>query len=195
MQRLWFTLLAAAGILSATPARAQDLRAPRLEIGATFSGIVPLVIMEDGPGIVGGVGPRVTVNVSPRFALEGLADVLAGLESYGTTALYQTQLKYALRKARAGRAVSFTVGAAGLAWYYHGPETRVTRPDRSIAVYPAYRRFRVDPPSTFSAGLAREQVFGRHTSSYLAIQGYVGEFGGIALRASVGLSFGIGGYR
>jgi hypothetical protein len=194
MQRLWFTLLAAAGILSATPARAQDLRTPRLEIGATFSGIVPLVIT-DGPGIVGGVGPRVTVNVSPRFALEGLADVLAGLESYGTTALYQTQLKYALRKARAGGVMSFTVGAAGLAWYDRVHETRVTRPDRSIAVYPGYRQFRVRPPDTFSAGLAREQVFGRHTSSYLAIQGYVGAMGGIALRASVGFSFGIGGYR
>ena len=194
MQRLSVTLLAAAGILSAMPARAQDIRTPRLEIGATFSGIVPLVIA-DGPGIVGGVGPRVTVNVSPRFALEGLADVLGGLESYGTTALYQAQLKYALRKARAGRAMSFTVGAAGLAWYDHGDETRITRPDRSIAVYPGYRRFRVRPPDTLSAGLAREEVFGRHTSSYLAIQAYFGAIGGIALRASVGLSFGIGGYR
>jgi hypothetical protein len=194
MQRLRFTLLAAAGILAATPARAQDLRTPRLEIGATFSGIVPLV-STDGPGIVGGVGPRVTVNVSPRFALEGLADVLSGLESYGTTVLYQAQLKYAVRKAQAGGVVSFTVGAAGLAWYDHGDETRITRPDRSIAVYPGYRRFRVNPPYTFSAGLAREQVFARHTSSYLAVQAYVGEIGGIALRASVGLSFGIGGYR
>ncbi len=191
--QLRFTLLAAAGILAATPARAQDLKTPRLEIGATFSGIVPLV-SADGPGIVGGIGPRVTVNVSPRFALEGLADVLSGLESYGTTALYQTQLKYALRKAPAGRVVSFTVGAAGLAWYDHGDETRITRPDRSIAVYPGYRGFRVRPPDTFTAGLAREEVFGRHTSSYLAIQGYVGAVG-IALRASVGLSFGIGGYR
>jgi hypothetical protein len=193
MQRLWFTLLVAAGILAASPARAQDVR-PRLEIGATFSGIVPLVI-EDGPGVVAGVGPRAAVNVSPRIALEGLADILGGLESYGTTALYQTQLKYAVRKAQAGRVVSFTVGAAGLAWYHRVHETRVTRPDRSIAVYPGYRRFRVNPPTTFSAGLAREQVFGRHTSSYLAIQGYVGAVGGIALRASVGLSFGIGGYR
>jgi hypothetical protein len=193
MQRLWFTLLAAAGILAATPARAQDLRAPRLEIGATFSGIVPIVIA-DGPAVVAGVGPRVTVNVSPRFALEGLADVLSGLESYGTTALYQAQLKYAVRKAQAGAKLSFTVGATGLAWYDHGDETRITRPDRSIAVYPGYRRVRVNPPYTFSAGLAREQVFARHTSSYLAIQGYVGEVG-IALRASVGLSFGIGGYR
>jgi len=194
MQRPWFTLLTAAGILAATPARAQDLRTPRLEIGATFSGIVPLVVT-DGPGIVGGVGPRVTVNLSPRFALEGLADVLGGLESYGTTVLYQTQLKYAVRKARAGPVLSFTVGAAGLAWYDHGDETRITRPDRSIGVYPGYRGFRVNPPYTFSAGLAREQVFGRHASSYLAVQGYVGEVGGIALRASVGLSFGIGGYR
>jgi len=194
MQRRWFTSFAVAGILSATPARAQDLRTPRLEIGATFSGIVPLVTT-DGPGIVGGVGPRVTVNVSPRFALEGLADVLGGLESYGTTVLYQSQLKYAVRKAREGPVLSFTVGAAGLAWYDRVHETRVTRPDRSIAVYPGSRRFRVNPPYTFSAGLAREQVFGRHTSSCLAVQGYVGELGGVALRASLGLSFGIGGDR
>ncbi len=194
MQRLWLTLLAAAGILAASPARAQDPRAPRLEIGATFSGIVPIVI-EDGPPIVAGAGPRVAVNVSRRLGLEGLADVLTGLESYGTTALYQTQLKYALRKTRAGRVVSFTVGAAGLAWYDRVHDTRVTRPDRSIAVYPGYRRFRVRPPTTLCAGLAREQIFGRRTSSYLAIQGYVGAVGGVAVRASVGLSFGIGGYR
>jgi hypothetical protein len=194
MQRRWFTSFAVAGILSATPARAQDLRTPRLEIGATFSGIVPLVTT-DGPGIVGGVGPRVTVNVSPRFALEGLADVLGGLESYGTTVLYQSQLKYAVRKAREGPVLSFTVGAAGLAWYDRVHETRVTRPDGSIAVYPGSRRFRVNPPYTFSAGLAREQVFGPPHLELPRGSGLCWRARGGCAAGLPRLSFGIGGDR
>jgi hypothetical protein len=195
MQHSWLTFVAAAGIMAASPARAQDVRTPRVEIGGAFSAIVPMVFT-DGPRIVPGIGPRATLNLTPRFAVEAGADVLAGLDSSGTGGLYQTQLKFPLREARAGRAlVSFTVGAAGLASYTRIRETRVRRLDGSIAVYPGYRRFRARAPDTLTVGLAREEVFSRSLSSCLTIQAYAGPFGGLALRGSAGVSFGIGGYR
>ena len=194
MIRLWLTL-GAAGILAASPARAQDLTPPRLEIGGTVSGILPIVY-EDGPAVLASAGPRVTVNVTPRFGVELSAEVLGPVEFSGTMALYQTQLTLPIRKSRDGeRTMSFTVGAVGLASYRLTRETRIARLDGSTVVYPGYRRFQATAPNTFSIGVAREAVFGRSFSSSLAIQGYIGGIGGVALRASVGVSFGVGGYR
>lgn len=192
--RLWLTL-ATAGILGATPARAEDVIPPRFEIGGNVSGIVPIVF-EDGPAVVAGAGPRVTMNLTPRFRVELLAEVLGLLESSGTMALYQTQLKLPVGKSRDGeRTVSFTVGAVGTTFYRRTRETRIVRLDGSTVVYPGFRRFQASAPNTLSFGVARDQVFSRYASSSLALQGYIGPLGGIAVRASVGVSFGVGGYR
>jgi hypothetical protein len=195
MLRLWLTL-AAAGILAASPARAQDLTPPRFEIGGSFSGILPIV-SEDGPAIFASAGPRVTMNVTPRFGLELLGEVLLGpVESSGTMALYQTQLKLPFRTSRGGgRTMSFTVGAVGLASYRRTRETRIARLDGSTVVYPGFRRFQATAPTTFAVGVARTALLGRSFSSSLALQGYVGPLGGFAARASAGVSFGVGGYR
>jgi hypothetical protein len=91
--------------------------------------------------------------------------------------------------------MSFTVGAAGLASYRLTRETRIARLDGSAVVYPGFRRFQVTSPTTFSIGVARQAVFGRSFSNSLAIQAYIGPVGGIAVRASLGVSFGVGGYR
>jgi hypothetical protein len=194
MLRLWLTL-GAAGILAASPARAQDVTPPRVEIGGSFSGILPIVF-EDGPAILASAGPRITMNVTRRFGVELLAEVLGPVEFSGTMALYQTQLKLPFRKARAGeRTVSLTVGAVGLASYRRTRETRIARLDGSTVVYPGFRRFQATAPTTFAVGVAREALVGRSFSSSLAVQGYIGPLGGIAARASVGVSFGVGGYR
>lgn len=195
MRRLWLTLATVAGILAASPVRAQAVSPPRVEIGGNVSGIVSIV-QEDGPFIVAGAGPRITLNVTPKLGVEMVAEVLGPVEFSGTAALYQTQLKLAIRKSRDGRGtVSFTVGAAGAASYQHTRETRIVRLDGSTVVYPEYRRFRAGAPNTLSIGVARERVLSRYASSCLAIQGYVGPLAGIAVRASAGVSFGIGGYR
>jgi hypothetical protein len=194
MIRLWLTL-GTAGILAASPARAQDVTPPRFEIGGSFSGILPIVY-EDGPAILASAGPRVTVNLTPRFGVDLLAEVLGPVEFSGTMALYQTQLKLPFRTSRDGqRTMSFTVGAVGLASYRRTRETRIGRLDGSTVVYPGFRRFQATGPTTFSIGVAHDAVFGRSFSSSLAMQGYIGPVGGIAVRASVGVSFGIGGYR
>jgi hypothetical protein len=195
MQRLWLTLVALAGVLAASPVRGQEVSAPHFEMGGNVSGIVAFGF-EDGPAVVGGGGPRVTINVTPRLAIDLLAEVIGPTESSGTTALYQTQLELPIRRSPDGkRTVSFTIGAAGSAWYRRAPEFRRPRLDGSTVVYPAYRTFQVSAPRTIAIGVARDEVVGRHVSTCFALQTYLGALGGIAVRASVGVSFGVGGYR
>ncbi len=194
MIRLWLTL-GAAGILAASPARAQDVDPPRVEIGGTFSGLLPIV-SEDGPAVLAGAGPRITVNITPRFGVDLLAEVLGPVEFSGTMALYQTQLKFPFRTSRDGqRSLSFTVGAVGLASYRRTEDRRVARLDGSTVVYPGFRRFQATAPTTFSFGVARDAAFRRSFSCSLAMHGYIGPVGGFAMRASVGVAFGVGGYR
>ena len=175
MIRLWLTL-ATAGILVASPARAQDVTPPRIEIGGSVSGILP-VVSEDGPAILASAGPRVTINVRRRIGIDLLAEVLGPVES-GTMALYQAQLKLPFRASGDGqRTLSFTVGAVGLASYRHTRETRITRLDGSTVVYPGFRRFQATAPTTLSIGVSRDAVVGRSFSSSLAVQGYTGSVG------------------
>jgi hypothetical protein len=195
MQRLWLTLVALAAVLAASPARGQEVRAPHFEIGGNVSGLLAFGF-EDGPAVVGGGGPRVTINVTPRLAIDLSAEVIGPTESSGTTALYQTQLALPIRRSPDGkRTLSFTVGAAGSAWYRRAPEFRRPRLDGSTVVYPAYRTFQVSAPLTLAIGVARTEVVSRQVSTCLALQTYLGSLGGIAVRASVGVSFGVGGYR
>lgn len=192
VRRQWVTL-AAAALLAASPVRAEDTNPPRIEIGGGVSAIVPIV--HDGQ-LVAGIGPRITMNVTPKVAVEALIEVLGPVESSGIPALYQLQLKLAIRKSRDGKGtMSLTLGAAGLASYQHFRETRIVRPDGSTVVYHEFRRLEAGAPTMLAVGMARERQLSRHLSSCLGIQGYVGPIGGIALRVSAGMSFGIGGYR
>jgi hypothetical protein len=195
MLRLWLIVVAVAGVLAASPARAQDVRAPHFEVGGNVSGIVAFGV-EGGAAVVGGGGPGVTINVTPRVAIDLSAEVIGPAESSGTTALYQTQLALPIRRSPDGkRTLSLTVGAAGTAWYRRAPETRSPRLDGSMVVYPGYRTFRVSAPTTLAIGVAREEVVSRHVATCLALQTYLGSLGGIAVRASIGVSFAVGGYR
>ncbi len=195
MRRPWLTLAAVAGVLAASPARGQEVRAPHLEIGGNVAGLVAFGF-EDGSAVVGGGGPRVTINVTPRLAIDLSAEVIGGTASPGTTALYQSQLEFPIKRSPDGkRTLSLTVGAAGIAYYRRAPEFRRPRLDGSTVVYPAYRTFQVSAPWTVAIGVARQEVVGRHVSTCFALQTYLGSLGGLAVRASVGVSFGVGGYR
>jgi hypothetical protein len=195
MRRLWLTSMVLAGALVASPARGQDLSPPRLEIGGNVIGVVS-IFFEDGPAVVGGGGPRVTVNITPRLAIDLLSEVIGGVDSSGTTALYQIQLAFPIRESSGGgRTLSFTVGAAGSAWYRQAPEYRRPRLDGSAVVYPPYRTVRVSAPTTAVFGVAWEEVVSRHVSTCFAVQTYLGSLGGFAVRASAGVAFGVGGYR
>ena len=195
MQRLWLTLVAVAGVLAASPARGQEVSAPTVEIGGIVSGIVAFAF-DDGAAVVGGLGPRLTITITPRVAIDLSTELIGPTESSGTTALYQTQLELPIRRSPDGkRTLSFTVGAAGIAYYHRAPERRSPRLDGSTVVYSGYRSFQVGAPTTIAIGIAREEVVSRHLATCFAVQTYLGSLGGIAVRASVGLSFGAGGYR
>jgi hypothetical protein len=192
MRCLW--LAVTLGTILAAPARAEQIGAPRFEIGGTLSGVVP-VHLADGPAIVASVGPRISVPVLPRLRVEALVEAMGPGES-AAGALYETQLRLAVRKSPdRGRVISLTVGAAGAALYERVRERRDVRPDQSTVVYPGYQRFRVTAPSAFTVGVVRDQVLARHISGSLGLQGYFSRLGGVALRISLGLSFGVGGRR
>ena len=171
------------------------MSAPHFEIGGNVSGLVAFGF-DDGPAVVGGVGPRLTINLTPRVAIDLSTELIGPTESSGTTALYQTQLELPIRRSPDGkRTLSFTVGAAGIAYYRRAPERRSPRLDGSTVVYPGYRSFEVSAPTTLAIGIARKEVVSRHLATCFAVQTYLGSLGGIAVRASVGVSFGVGGYR
>jgi len=203
MTRLWLTL-AAAGILAASPVApaeatasldADDVKMSRFEIGGSASAILPIV-SEDVPTVVMGGGPRVTINVAPWMGIELLAEALGPVEDQGTFGVYMTQVKVPVsRSAGGGRTLSLTVGAAGAASYQVFPETRRVRFDGSTVVHPGYRRFRAVAPNSLSVGMSGRHVLSRLAAGTWDLQGLIGAVGGIAVRASVGVSFGIGGYR
>jgi hypothetical protein len=193
VKRLWLTL-AAAGTLAASPVRAQDVGTPRVEIGGSASAILS-ILYEDAPFVVAGGGPRVGLNVTPRIGIVVMAEVVGPVESSGTTGFYMTQLRLPLRKSGWTRAVSLTVGTAGLFSYNPHPELRNRRFDGSVAVRPAYRSLRVTGPNTVSVGVERQHGVGRHASGSIALQGFMGAMGGFAVRAAAGMSFGVGRHR
>lgn len=192
MQREWLIFAVAAGILVAFPVHAEE-KWPRVEIGGTVSGRFPMA-GGDGPVIVLGAGPRITLNLTRSLALETFGEIVGPVEGSGTLALYEAQLKYVMRRSDDGRSsLSLTAGVAGGAWYRHAPERRIVRLDGSTVVYPGYRQVRATAPNTVGVGIAHERVLGRIALSRFELAAYVGSFA--ALRASAGLSFGIGGYR
>jgi len=190
--------LATAVTLAASPVspdEASSRSRARVEIGGVVSGILPIV-SEDGPPVVVGGGPSVTVNLWRQIGIEMLAEAVGPVESSGTFGYYLTQVKVPIRKSSSGgRALSLTAGVAGAASYERIHERRIVRLDGSTVVHPGFERLRVATPNTLSVGVSGDHVFSRHASSVWAMQALIGPLAGVALRASVGVSFGVGGFR
>ena len=202
MKRLMLTL-ALAGVLSSSSAAfgqprleepAVRNRAPLFEIGGSVSAVLPIV-SEDGPAVVVGGGPRLTVNLAQWIGVELLAEALGPVEDSAIFGLYMAQVRIPLRNRSSGRTLALTAGAAGAASYQRIAETRIVRFDGSTVVHPGYRRFRSGAPNTVSVGLSGRHVMSRFASGIWDLQGLVGQIPGIAVRGSFGVSFGIGGAR
>jgi hypothetical protein len=182
-------------VLAAGPAAAQEVKTPRLELGGSIAGILP-IFFPDGPVFLAGAGPRLALNLSRRIGLQLYADAVGPVESSGLNGLYAGDVKLPLRRSRDGqRTLSFTVGLCAPFQYTRVPERRVTRADGSVVVRPGFQRFRANSPTTLIAGITRDHAFSRSASSSFSLQALVGPIGGVALRAAVGVSFGAGGYR
>ena len=100
MRSPWLFLTAI--LLTAGPATAQEVRTPRVEVGGNVSGFVP-VIFPDGPVVLIGGGPKVTVNLSQSIALQLYADAVAPIESSGLNGLYAGEVKFPFRRSPSGR--------------------------------------------------------------------------------------------
>lgn len=193
MRARWVTLVAV--ILTASSATAQEARMPRVELGGNISGFLP-IYFPDGPIVLVGAGPRVGLNLSRKIGLQVYVDALGPTEVSGTNGLYAADVKIPLRRSRGGqRTLSLTAGVTAPFHYSHVPERRVKRPDGSIVVQEAFRRFRAEAPATLIAGVARDHAFSRYTSANFMLQALVGPIGGVAVRAAMGVTFGPGGYR
>src|SRR5687767_7018371 len=114
--RLMARALLALFVLTASAAQAQAQSPARFEIGAQGGAIV--FAAGDGALLLNG-GPRVTLNVSRRDAVELLADFLVGTEQSGAFGLYLIQYKRVLREGDRRRRTIFVTGStAGTFQYY-----------------------------------------------------------------------------
>jgi hypothetical protein len=183
-------------ILAARPAASQTANGPGVELGGTFSAILPIV-PADGPAFLIGGGPRVGVNLTRTIGMQGSLEMLGPFgDRDGINGIYGADARFAMRHSQSGqRTLSLTVGLAGAFQYMRRSERRVTRPDGSIVVTPTHRRLRTSNPVTVVLGLAGDHPFSRRSAVSTAIQMFVGQLSGLAIRGSVGVSFGVGGSR
>ena len=139
-RRLMASALLASFVLTASAARAQVHSPPRFEIGAHGGAIV--FAAGDGALLLNG-GPRLTLNMSRRDAVEVLADFLVGTEHSGLFGLYLIRYKRVLREGERGRSTIFVTGStAGTFHYDRRREWREDRPDGATIVHPAYTQHR-----------------------------------------------------
>ena len=194
MATRWLTL--AILILVARPATPQTANTPPVELGGTFSAILPIVPADGSAFLIGG-GPRVGVNLTRTIGMQGSLEMLGPFgDRDGINGIYGADARFAIRHRQSGqRTLSLTVGLAGGFQYMRRSERRVTRPDGSIVVTPAHRRLRTSNPVTVVLGLAGDHPFSRRGGVSTAIQMFVGQLSGMAIRGSVGVSFGVGGSR
>ena len=149
-------------VLTASAASGQVQSPPLFEIGAQGGAMV--FAADDGAFLLNG-GPRVTLNISRRDAVELLADFLVGTEQSGVFGLYLIQYKRVLREGDRRRSTIFVTGStAGTFHYYRSREWREDRPDGATIVHPAYTRAQVESPTFIGSGIGLERVVGRHAA-------------------------------
>ena len=194
MSRHVLRVLTIGAVLAAAPAFAQEVVTPPVEIGVMASGIVPVSFDGGAFGMAAG-GASVTFNITRRIGVEAIGEIVGPTDSSALYGLYQLQGRFPIQRNADGSAVWFITGGFGGSFYtQHQNEHRQSRPDGSIVVYPSFRETEIDPPRLISAGLSHRRVLNGHVSLLLSTQVLFGS-GGIAPRASAGLSFGVRKYR
>jgi hypothetical protein len=165
---------------------------PRFEIGGQI-GLIALVGAGEGYPLVV-VGPRLSIAVVDRVAIELLGELAAPTESDGLLGIYQIQIKTIVREGGPARSAIFvTAGTAGGFSYYRAPGYQLSRPDGSAIVYEEHVRASVGSPAALSGGVGMQRAFARHAAIRVEAQGLVGFGGGLIARGSVGISVPIGG--
>ena len=100
--------------LATRTASAQTVNSPRVELGGTFSAILP-VVAADGPVFLLGGGPRLGVNLTRTLGLQGSLEMLGPFgDRDGINGIYGGDARFAVRRGQNGqRTLSITVGLAG----------------------------------------------------------------------------------
>lgn len=192
--RLTSPALLAWCVLTVAPATAHAQSPTRFEIGAQGGAIV--FAAGDGALLLNG-GPRVTLNITRRDAVELVADFLAGTEHNGAFGLYLLQYKRVLREGDRRRRTIFVTGStAGTFRYDRQPEWREDRADGATIVHPAYTRAEVESPILIGAGIGLERAIGRYASFRAEVGALVPlrTLWTAGVRGVVGVSIPIGGH-
>jgi hypothetical protein len=175
-------------------ADAQAFKAPRVEVGAD-GGLLGAI----GEGLYLNpiVGPRLTLNLTQRDAIELAIDTLVPYES-GTYGFYIFQYKRTTRRPPdwSGIRPFFTAGTGGSYYYRRIPERRLARPDGSVAIYPAHATGWLSRLSMAAVGGGFERGLNRHVSFRLEGGGILvlNDDGFLGFRVLAGVSVPIGGY-
>jgi hypothetical protein len=103
-------------------------------------------------------GARLGVPLHPPLTLEGVAEYVPLTFDDGRAAwfLFQAQLRHRLDRGQAWR-MHATYGATLFGRYIHRRESRQSRPDGSIVVFPEYRRMHIVRSAGVHAGFGAER--------------------------------------
>jgi hypothetical protein len=181
--------------LNATVVGAQTLQVPRIEVGGQVGWVGAIAECFCVRPIV---GPRLTINISQRDALEVSAETLAP-SNPATYGLYFVQYKRSTRVPShwTGIRPFYTAGTGGYYEYRQIRERRETRPDGSVVTYPAHSTGELSRLTIATLGGGFERGLTRHASFRLEGSGFavLDEDGFLAYRVLAGISVPIGGYR
>ena len=178
---------AAAGFM-AVPARAQDVKVPRVEVGGNLSAVLSEFFHEEGPiGLLGG-GPRFSANFTPRASLEFLAELTGPKMNSKRAGIYLAQVKIPFDKSHGTRIWSFTLGAVG-PFAFEGPQPHYLGAPAATVGDREHRGFRVNGFNRIALGLTRDEPLGSRVSNSLAVQTFLGA-SGFSVRIAGGLGFG-----
>ncbi len=167
---------------------------PRFEVGGG-GGVLAGGGSSDG-FMIFTVGPRLTLNVTPRDGLEIAAEIVGPVEGNGLYGLYVLQYKRTLTgRVASQRSVFMTAGAGGTFEYERSREFREERPDGSVFVQPPYTHASVDGPMFVAVGVGFERVLARYVATRGELQLAAFRFGSVGVRGTFGVSIPIGGYR
>ncbi len=185
-RRLHTSISVAVVLLVSAAASAQTStdaeRLPRVQLGVTAGAIIFFPI----------AGALLSVPVHPRFAFEATAEFLPWIpiaESDEKYVLVQAQVRQRWGSRRTWQK-HVTYGLTTAIEYSFIPEVREPRLDRSVIVYPGYRRLRVSGPPVLHGGIGAERVLSNRVVLRWDVQGMMPVGGHIpAPRATVGIAW------
>ena len=183
--------------LPATTALAQEIRVPPIEIGGQ---VTALGALGEGLHMRALTGPRLTVNLSQRNAVEVSADVMVPSYDRGRLdGLYFLQYKRLLhpRSAVNANTIYMTVGTGGYFFHRRVGERHQPRVDGSVVVFPARTESTLSPTriATFSVGLEHRlsETFAARVEA--GGVGLLDQDGFLGFRLLAGVSIPIGGFH